>query len=308
MAATLLDAHDAGAQLRRGREAPRRREAPREREVLQHGGRDRTYVVRVPEAVARRNVPVPLVVVLHGGGGNADNAERMFAWSEKGRREGFIVVYPEGTARGRRSMYTWNAGHCCGFAMENRVDDVGFIDALITQLQREYTIDPARVYITGMSNGAMMAHRLGIALSHRVAAIAPVVGALFGDEASPASPVSAIVFNGMVDQSVPYDGGAGGGIGARAWDGTPTKPALQQGTFWAAANGCASAPSVDDRGRLVVTSYECPRRRDVILYALKDGGHAWPGGKRGTRMGDDPGTAVDATALIWEFFAAHPRR
>jgi len=320
LAGTLFLAQDAEAQFRRRREPMRDRASGRgdagarstaDRQVLQHGGRARTYLVRVPDSVARRNAPVApvaLVLVLHGGGGNAENAERMFGWTEKGRREGFIVAYPEGTGRGRFPMYTWNAGHCCGFAMENRVDDVGFIDALITQLQRQYPIDPARIYVTGMSNGGMMTHRLGIALSHRVAAIAPVVGALFGDEAAPHAPVSAIVFNGMVDASVPYEGGKGGGIGARAWDGTPTKPALQQGTFWAAADGCATTPRTEERGRTVVTTYDCPASLGVVLYALKDGGHAWPGGKRGTPMGDDPGNAVDATAMIWDFFAAHPKR
>jgi len=317
LAGTLLLASTADAQFRRrgGRLRDRLRDrgadqsrAKGEREALQHGGRTRTYLVRVPEDVARRNDPVPLVLVLHGGGGNADNAERMFGWTEKGRREGFIVAYPEGTGRGRVAMYTWNAGHCCGFAMQNEVDDAGFIDALITQLQRQYPIDPSRIYVTGMSNGGMMSHRLGIALSHRVAAIAPVVGAVFGDEAPPASPVSAIVFNGMLDTSVPYAGGPGGGIGARAWDGTPTKPALQQGTFWAGANHCAGAPHTEDRGNVVVTTYDCPSSRGVVLYALKNGGHAWPGGKRGTPMGDDPGSALDATAIIWDFFAAHPKR
>ncbi|HEX4934505.1 MAG TPA: PHB depolymerase family esterase, partial [Gemmatimonadaceae bacterium] len=205
-------------------------------------------------------------------------------------------------------MYTWNAGHCCGWAMERGVDDVGYVDALIDQLQRQYPVDPARIYVTGMSNGAMMAHRIGIALSHRIAAIAPVVGALFGDEPAPAHPVSAIVFNGMRDRSVPYDGGRGHGVGRRAWDGTPTTPATQQGAFWAAADRCAPTPRTEDLGQHLVTTYDCPARAGVVLYAMKDGGHAWPGGRKGTPAGDDPGSAVDATAVIWEFFAAHPKR
>lgn len=315
LAGLVALAPDAGAQRRRavdrggdrGQEASSAR-TPADRQVLRHGGLARTYVVRVPEAVARRNVPAALVIVLHGGGGNADNAERMFGWTEQGRRAGFIVVYPEGTGRGRVPMYTWNARHCCGWAMEHEVDDVGFIDALIDQLQRRYPIDPARIFVTGMSNGGMMAHRLGIELSHRIAAIAPVVGAIFGDEPAPRSPVSAIVFNGMIDRSVPYDGGDGGGVRRQTWDGTPTKPAVQQGTFWASADGCAPVPRTEDAGAYVVTTYDCPASRGVVLYALKQGGHAWPGGKRGTPMGDAPGNAVNATEAIWAFFAAHARR
>ncbi len=310
--AALAPLEDAGAQFRRrDRSTTERSSAQRgakDRLSLQHDGRTRTYTLHVPARVAQGTTPVPLVIMLHGGGGNADNAEMMSGFSPKADREGFIVAYPDGTGGGRAAMFTWNAGHCCGYAMQNKVDDVGFIGALIDQVQRDHRIDPTRIYVTGMSNGGMMAHRIGIALSHRVAAIAPVVGALFGDEPKSAAPVSAIVFNGMRDRSVPYEGGHGRGVGRRAWDGTPTKPASHQGTFWAAADRCAPAPRTEDRGSHLVTTYDCPSSLAVVLYAMRDGGHAWPGGRKGTPAGDDPGRDVDATAVIWEFFAAHPKR
>jgi polyhydroxybutyrate depolymerase len=248
------------------------------------------------------------VIVLHGGGGNARNAEAMTGFTRKAEREGFIVAYPEGTAAGRLGLFTWNAGHCCGYAMEQRVDDVGFIGALIDRLQATHRIDPRRVYVTGMSNGAMMSHRLGIELSHRIAAIAPVVGAVFGDEVRPRAPVSAIMINGMLDKSVPYGGGASGGVGARAWDGTPGRPAVDQAAFWASANGCNAAPQTRDQGRYLIAQYDCPSPLGVAMYSVKDNGHAWPGGRKGTRRADTPSTAIDATDVIWEFFAAHPKR
>ena len=123
-------------------------------------------------------------------------------------RDGIIAVYPDGTARlpGIRFL-TWNAGHCCGAAMEANVDDVGFIGAIIDALVSNGRADPSRVYVTGMSNGAMMAHRLGRELSTKLAAIAPVVGAVFGDEPPPRAPVPAFVIVGAEDQSVPPGGG-----------------------------------------------------------------------------------------------------
>lgn len=299
----LTPVRDADAQLRR-----RRDRASDDRQVLRHNGIDRTYIVRVPDRVTRGNAPVPLVFVLHGGGGNANNAEAMSGLTAKGQREGFIVVYPDGTSRGRAPMFTWNAGHCCGYAMENRVDDVGFINALIDSLQSMYRIDPNRIYVTGMSNGGMMSHRLGIELSNRIAAIAPVVGAIFGDEPRPRTPVSALMINGMLDKSVPYNGGQSGGRGARAWDGTPTKAVMEQGRFWAAADGCNAMPQQADRGGYLLTTYDCPTPRGVALYAVKDGGHAWPGGRKGSRRGDAPSEAIDATDVIWDFFVAHPKR
>jgi polyhydroxybutyrate depolymerase len=274
-------------------------------QTLQHDGIDRHYLIRTPAESALRVGSVPLVLVLHGGGGNAENAERMTGFTAKAQREGFIVVYPEGSSRFRQKLLTWNAGHCCGYAMEHEVDDVGFIRSLIQQLLKQYPIDPARVYVTGMSNGGMMTHRLGRELAGQVAAIAPVVATVFGDESRADQPVSALMFNGMRDESVPYLGGAPSGRFNDAWDGTPAKPALDQGVYWAATNGCAKEPVRQDRGSHVHWRYACPAGRAVELYLLKDSGHAWPGGQKGSRRGDPPGTAVNATDVIWKFFAAH---
>lgn len=302
--AVALPAADAEAQRRRQRD----RTDAQDEHRLSHGGRERSYVLRVPGRAARAGAPLPLVIMLHGGGGNARNAEQMSGFTRLAEREGFLVAYPNGTSRGRTPMLTWNAGHCCGAAMQDKVDDVGFINALIDDVQRAHKVDPARLYVTGMSNGAMMTHRLGIELSHRIAAIAPVVGTVFGDESTPRSPVAAIIFNGMKDASVPFEGGPPGGIGARAWDGTPTKPAVAQSAFWARAGGCNATPRREDRGDYVLTRHDCPASIAVELYAVKDNGHAWPGGRPGSRRGDAPSDAVDATQLMWDFFKAHPKR
>ena len=279
----------------------------RQQQTLLHDGIERSYVAYVPQSVTQRGGLAPLVLVLHGGGGNADNAEKMTGFTDEAEKEGFIVVYPEGTGRFSGKLLTWNAGHCCGYAMKNRVDDVGFISALIDKLIKDYPVDPRRVYATGMSNGGMMTHRLGIELSNQIAAIAPVVATLFGDEAKPHYPVSALMINGMLDKHVPYQGGPPGGRFSDAWDGTPTKPAREQATFWAHADGCMNPPEQTDNSAFVLTRYRCPAGRDVEMYLINDNGHAWPGGKQGSRMGDKPSTALNGTDVIWEFFKAHTK-
>jgi polyhydroxybutyrate depolymerase len=276
-----------------------------DRQRLQFDGENRSYVVRA-QVLAQNDARVPLVFVLHGGGGNAANAETMTGFTEKGRKEGFIVVYPEGSGRLRNRLFTWNAGHCCGYAMKEEVDDVGFINALIDTLAQRYPIDDKRIYVTGMSNGGMMTHRLGIELSKRIAAIAPVVATVFGDEKKPAHPVAALMINGMQDENVPHEGGTPGGRGSDAWDGTPTKPALDQAAFWAQANGCTGAPQQDDTAVRVRWQYGCQSGRAVELLLVKDNGHAWPGGEPGSRRGDKPSTSLNATDVIWDFFKAHP--
>lgn len=276
--------------------------------TLVYRGIERHYIVRAPAGVTRTGAKLPVVLVLHGGGGNAENAEKMTGFTRLVERERIIVVYPEGTnGRARLRLETWNAGHCCGYAMRENVDDVGFIDALLDALGTRYPVDQNRLYATGMSNGAMMSHRLGRELQHPLAAIAPVVGAVFGDERPATRPVSALMINGLLDKSVPPQGGTTGGRSENAWDGTPMLPQPAQASYWAKVNDCASEPRKETRGVVVHWRYDCPAGRAVEWYQLGDLGHAWPGGERGSRMGDAPSASMDATAVIWDFFKAHPR-
>ncbi|MET0349080.1 MAG: PHB depolymerase family esterase [Rhizobacter sp.] len=272
---------------------------------LVHDGLERHYTVRMPDRPAGERLP--LVLVLHGGAGNAENIEATTGFTDKARREGFIVVYPEGTGRFAHRLLAWNATHCCGPAMTGRVDDVGFIRALLDKLSAELPVDTRRVYATGMSNGGMMVHRLGIALPDRFAAIAPVVATVFGDEPRPASPVAALMVNGALDTSVPPAGGPPGGRVTSAWDGTPTRPARAQGDFWAAANGCAPAPDSSVSGTVNRMRYRCEPGREVEVLLVGDNGHAWPGGAPGSLRGDRPSRTFDATDAIWAFFQAHAK-
>lgn len=298
----LLSACTASAQR-----ADRRTSADPAEQSLRHGGRDRSYVVRAPRDVGATGTSLPVVLVLHGGGGSAANAERMTGFTALVERERILVVYPNGSSR-LGPLRTWNAGHCCAYARDQDIDDVGFINALLDTLESRYPVDRARVYVTGMSNGAMMSHRLARELSHRIAAIAPVVGALFGDEPAPGGPVAMLAFNGTLDQLIPPDGGGNGRTVAGGFGGMRTRPYTEQGTYWARANGCTGAPTVTTQGVLVHTRYTCPAGRAVELQLVQDNGHAWPGGQTGTRRADGPSRSIDATTTMWAFFAAHPKR
>jgi polyhydroxybutyrate depolymerase len=277
-------------------------ETPLLKEFVLQNGDLRSFLFYAPPVASAQKLP--LVIVLHGGGGNGENAANMTGFTAKAAQEGFAVAYPNGSGKLKNSLLTWNANHCCGYAMENDVDDVQFIAKVINKLTAEYAIDGNRVYVTGMSNGAMMSHRIGIELAHKVAAIAPVAGTLFGDEVMPQVPVSALFINGALDESVPPEGGAPGGIGASAWDGTPTKPAAYQGFFWARADQCRLLPDKTTSADGLVTRWDfnCPAGTDVVRYLIADNGHAWPGGEQGSRRGDEPSQAINATDVIWDFF------
>ncbi len=273
---------------------------------LRVGGLRRSAEVRAPRAPAAAGTTRPLVIVLHGGGGNAANAEQMTGFTALVEREGIVVAYPNGSGRGRRRLLTWNARHCCAYAMERGVDDVAFLSALIDTLVRAQAVDPRRVFLTGMSNGAMMSHYAGLRLGGKVAGIAPVVGTVFGDEPAALAPVRAIIFNGIRDGRVPFAGGAPGTLAGNAWR-RDARPALEQGAYWARANGCGLEPRRDSVANVVTYRWPCPRGREVELHAVVDGGHAWPGGRAGRWRGADPVPPRPvATEMIWAFFKATP--
>lgn len=275
--------------------------------TLTHGGRTRSYLVHD----FSRTRPAPVVIVLHGGGGNAANAEKMTGFDRIAKREGAIAVYPNGTAaRDRGVLLTWNAGHCCAAAMQNHVDDVGFIGAVIDALVAEGRADATRVYVTGMSNGGMMAHRLGRELSTKIAAIAPVVGAVFGDEPAPRAPMPAFIVVGAADAVVPPAGGSlqlRGLLGNRSAADRDVAPALAQASYWATHNGCGEPTRSSTAAVTTSTWRTCRSGAPVVFHSVLGNGHAWPGGEPGRRGAAQPSKAFDASAEMWAFFMTQRR-
>jgi polyhydroxybutyrate depolymerase len=285
-------------------------------ETLDHGGRARRFLVHDYSGGKR----APVVIVLHGGGGHPENAVDMSQFDVIAAREHFIAVYPGGTGGtpGGR-LLTWNAGHCCSYARENKIDDVGFIAKLIDTLVASGRADPKRIYVTGMSNGGMMSHVLGRELPDRIAAIAPVVGAVFGDEPPAKGAVPAIIFVGQTDEIVPSAGGplSGGARRDTLITGLARPPAdrdvapdVAQADYWVKANSCSSQPveGFDTKGKLVEIRWDCPGDADVHFYRVANNGHAWPGGKAGRAEADQPTQAFNASETMWRFFKDHPRR
>lgn len=252
---------------------------------LNYGGLERSYLLHIPPS-HDNNTPLPLVVVLHGGGGSPENIEKTTGFSKKADEEGFIVVYPEGVGG------TWNAGYCCGPAMKNQVDDVGFILKVIADVGGRQKIDQKRIYATGFSNGAMMSYRMACEAPYEFAAIASVSGAIGGktmDDSSlylpnkPSQPVSVIVFHGTDDQHVLYPGGHGNQTSGSRVDLSVNDSIF----FWIEANKCSKNPIIDNLTNTVnrKTYYGGLNGTEVVLCTIMGGGHAWPGGERGSILG-----------------------
>jgi polyhydroxybutyrate depolymerase len=237
-----------------------------------------------------------LVLVLHGALQGAAGVERMSGMSAKADKEKLLVVYPNGTSRSGLAP-TWNAGACCGYAQTNNVDDVGFLRALIDRLERDYTVDPKRIFVTGISNGGMMSYRLACELADRVAAIAPVEGAQ-DLECQPSVPVSVLVFHGTADLLVPYKGGTTPfQLGPKRTD-TSVRSTV---TFWVKQDGCSTTPKLEETNQLRIDTYSgCKDGGGVALYTIRGGHHMWPG----TRLSLND---IPATDIMWSFFAAHAK-
>jgi polyhydroxybutyrate depolymerase len=271
---------------------------------LLHGGRERRFVVHLPRGY-HGTKPLPVVLGFHGGGGRAESFQRQSRMNEVSDRNGFMAVYPDGTGRAR--LYTWNAGTCCGLAMRENVDDVGFVRAMIEELSKLYHIDRGRIFATGISNGAMFTYRLACEASDLIAGIGPVSGDLGVDGPRPSHSVPVIHFHGLKDPNCPYLGGIGPSAITRVWH----RPIPETVAWWVRANNCQPKPFVTDDRDFVRDSYApAPGQKGspVVLYKLLEGGHTWPGGVDLT-PGFGTGKlidSVDASTIMWKFFEKLP--
>jgi polyhydroxybutyrate depolymerase len=267
------------------------------------GGSLRSFLIHVPRGHTSAR-PAPLLLLLHGGLGTGEQLEGSALFAEVAERETVVTVYPDGLSR------SWNAGRCCGPPAQQDLDDVGFIAGLLDHLEAELCLDRRRIYASGMSNGAMLSHRLGCELGDRFAAIAPVAGTDMTSNCTPRRPIPVMQIHGTRDQHVPWEGGNGCGIAGVPMTGVPATV-----TGWLMRNGCTpTAPALmfeqgDGRCERQGT---CPAGADVVLCTIAGAGHSWPGGApKGPELlpacrlageGEQSRTFI-ASEQIWRFLA-----
>ena len=250
---------------------------------IRSGGRERTARVHVPARLRARH-PAPLLLVLHGAGGDGPGFERYTGYSGLADREGFVAVYPSAIDR------FWTLGE------SGEPDDVRFLSELLDRVEADLCVDEDRVFATGLSNGGGMAARLACALGDRIAAAAPVAGG-YGNlpDCEPARAVSVLEMHGDADPIVPYGG-----------DG-PGSPNSAEGfaSAWAARNGCAETPT---HRRLAPRAVRldwpgCRGRSAVAHVRLLGFGHDVPGVNPRT----SPPGMISGPDEIWRFLSSHPR-
>jgi len=277
-------------------------------------GSKRSYLIHIPNAY-KADKSMPLVIIIHGAFSTAKEMERQSGFIELADKEKFIAVYPNGAYGIFGLLQHWNAGHCCGKAASDNIDDVGFLDMVIADVAERFDIDKKRIYMVGFSNGGMLTYRFAAERSEVVAAIA-TVGATLGGRASeddsiwmvphPSRPVPLVSFHGKQDLNVPYEGGR-----------SPLKRntreifSIEQSMkFWVENNKCEDTPVTENlyQGIIARDTWTAINNdnSEVILYTIEGWEHKWPGKYFTEKLRDDhPLKGFDAAEIIWQFFSNH---
>lgn len=278
-------------------------------------GLERSYWLYRP---SRRKLSdsIPVLFVLHGGGGLAKNMPRFTKkqFHQLADRDGFLVVYPQGYGN------QWNDGRdpetypplAKQPAWKDNLDDVGFLVEILERLDARYSIDREKVFVCGNSNGGFMSNRL---LCDRpdvfrgAGVITATMDKSYFSECHPNQPVGLVIMNGTADDAIPYDGGPQLVFSVQRGDILSTE---EYTDFWVAHNNCqtqkpqVSIPDQDGDGTHVsVQEYtDCDDHSRVVLYTIHEGGHTWPGAKSPLYelIAGKTSMEIVACEVLWEFF------
>ncbi len=257
--------------------------------TMRSGGLERSYKLHLPAGLP---AGAPLVIVLHGYGGN--NSPGRFGLNATADRHGFAVCYPQGAKDGRGKT-CWNAGYT--FQADMAVDDVKFITELVRHLQKRHALSRRNVFCTGMSNGGEMCYQLAAQRPGLFAAVAPVSGLMLewlykADDST--HPVPLFEIHGTADRTSAWEGDLEnkGGWGAYV----PVPMAVH---YWAAKNKCTGMQTDTIPGRTPENGRKVIAHRftggtggsEVWLYEIVGGKHAW---------GDQD---IDTNEELWKFFS-----
>lgn len=271
----------------------------------------RAFLLHVPPA-ARQGQPLPLLIVLHGGGGTGQKMQRFLGFDSYADERGFYVAYPDSyQPSGEPGTFHWNDGR--GTEKTSGIDDVKFLVEMIAEIGRRVPLDASRVYVTGASNGGMMTYRLGCETSGVFAGIAPVIANLpepIFASCNPSVPLNFLAINGSADPLVPLEGGEiCEDIRFGCASGRVVSQAESVGLF-AAANGCDPDPQpvtllveVEDGTFVEQQTYpNCEGGAQVVAYIVHNGGHTWPPLPGQLPAAGAQSRNLDTTRLIVEFF------
>ncbi|MEA2697513.1 MAG: polyhydroxybutyrate depolymerase [Myxococcales bacterium] len=258
--------------------------------MIQSGGATRTYILHVP-AKYDGKTRLPLVIDMHGKGDTAAHQVTWSGWREKADAVGIVVIYPQGIGN------SWNGGPpgcptlqcCCQPAQDQKIDDAGFIRAVVTKTAQDGCIDLKRVYATGLSNGGIMSQWLACDAADMFAAVAPVSGPNMID-CKPSRPISVVLYRGLMDSGVLYNGGASM-AGGHVWP-----SAMADFAKWGDLDKCTDAPVPMPMHAVCQIRSKCAGDTEIVLCSPNA-----PHNLYGTAMSQMVGVAD----VAWEVLQRH---
>lgn len=259
----------------------------------------RPYWIHVPAKYDAKQ-PTPVVLVLHGALMDGKLMEGFSGLSQTADEHNFIAVYPSG------QLFTWNAGLFPG-EKNNKTDDVKYLGKVLDDVAGVLNVNQKRIYVTGLSNGAMMSYRLASEMSERIAAIAPIAGTMAVEKYEPKRPVPVLHMHGTKDLLVPFDGPdrKKDTLGLMRFKSVPDTIAA-----CLKANGCdekaVETEVAAKKDKVKVTRKEYKNgKAPVVLYVVDRGGHTWPGRPLPPLMFGITAMNISANEVMWEFFKKH---
>jgi polyhydroxybutyrate depolymerase len=272
-----------------------------QRGTIQVAGQTRTFLFYTPEGAARAGKRA-ILMVLHGGEGNGSRVAAQTSLASYVDRSGFIAIFPDSGQR------QWNDGRS---TTQSASDDVAFLRALIALAVQKWNADPARVFVAGVSNGGMMALRMGCEASDAVTAVAVVAANMATELVSkcqPSRPVPLLMFSGTSDPIMPWNGGTVASSQIFGGAGGEVASTLETYNLWRKADDCPQ-PQITNVTPMIkrYTAAECRARSEVVLYEIDGGGHAWPGsakpqGPFARRIFGYETKDISASSLLIQFF------
>jgi polyhydroxybutyrate depolymerase len=275
-------------------------------------GLDREYIMHLPKNY-NITIPRPLILVFHGGGSEAKAMVKFTKFNTLADEGNFIVCYPNAINK------NWNDGRI-GDQLPMDRDDVKFISVLIDTLIARYSVNPQRVFATGISNGGFFSIYLAYKLSDKILGVAPVCAALpenYADNFFNDHPVSLLLINGTDDPLVKYDGGTVGFKDEKERGKSISTDRTVD--IWMKLNNCQNSVKIetldddeDDDGCTAkkYTYYTCKNGTEVAYIKVEGGGHTWPGGVQYLPkiIVGKVCKGFNATEVIWNFFKKLPTR
>jgi polyhydroxybutyrate depolymerase len=246
----------------------------------------RGYLLHRPPETS---TPLPVFFVLHGTSANANVVLEESGMNDVGDSTHALVVYPNGSAGIPYIRLFWNTEHCCGVQARSGADESGLIRAIIDSLAAHFSIDRSRVGLIGFSDAGTLAYLLACDDSDVLSAVAVLSGELPATRCVPPVGVSTLVLHGTADRNMRYGD-------------TPARVAE-----WAKRQRCGGV-AVDTIPSVIRMRYaDCADHAAVELYTIRDGRHAWPGGRRSTPVAPKPTAGVSASRIFADFVIAHAR-